>query len=61
MHPYCQIEYGRSDSDVGTLCSDRAVAECADCALRFVHIAARGVAGSRSVNHAATITLRIPA
>jgi hypothetical protein len=28
---HCQIEYVSSDSDVGTPCSNRAVAECADC------------------------------
>jgi hypothetical protein len=27
----CQIEHGASDSDVGTPCSNRAVATCADC------------------------------
>ena len=27
----CQIEYVSGDSDVGTPCSNRAVAECADC------------------------------
>ena len=31
MSPNCQIEHGRSDSDVGTPCSNRAVATCADC------------------------------
>src|SRR4029077_6059842 len=27
----CQIEHGASDSDVGSPCSNRAVATCADC------------------------------
>jgi len=31
MNPYCQIEHVRSDSDVGMPCTNRAVAECADC------------------------------
>ena len=31
MNAYCQIEYVDSDSDVGTPCNNRAVAECADC------------------------------
>jgi hypothetical protein len=31
MNQFCQIEYARSDSDVGTPCSNLAVAECADC------------------------------
>jgi len=31
MSPNCQIEHGRSDSDVGTPCSNRAVATCAEC------------------------------
>ena len=31
MTPFCQIEYVSSDSDVGTPCSNQAVAECADC------------------------------
>ena len=31
MNGFCQIEHGYSDSDIGTPCSNRAVAECADC------------------------------
>src|SRR3979490_2906276 len=31
MNQSCQIEHGASDSDVGTPCSNRAVATCADC------------------------------
>ena len=31
MNTYCQIEHGASDSDVGTPCSNRAVATCSDC------------------------------
>ena len=31
MSIYCQIEHGSSDSDVGSPCSNRAVATCADC------------------------------
>ena len=31
MSQFCQIEHGYSDSDIGTPCSNRAVAECADC------------------------------
>ena len=27
----CQIEFGSSDSDIGTPCGKTAVAECADC------------------------------
>jgi hypothetical protein len=60
MNPYCQIEYVRSDSDIGTPCSNRAVAECADSALRFVRIAVLGVAENRSVSGVVTITSLIP-
>ena len=28
---FCQIEHVRTDCDIGTPCSNRAVAECADC------------------------------
>jgi len=31
VNAYCQIEHVESDSDVGIPCSNRAVAECADC------------------------------
>jgi hypothetical protein len=31
MSVHCQIEHVYSDSDVGSPCSNRAVAECADC------------------------------
>jgi len=31
MSPNCQIEHGATDSDVGTPCSNRAVATCAGC------------------------------
>ena len=31
MSQYCQIVHVDSDSDVGTPCNNRAVAECADC------------------------------
>ena len=31
MSQFCQIEHGYSDSDIGTPCSNRAVAECVDC------------------------------
>jgi len=31
MNTYCQIEHVESDRDVGTPCSNRAVAECVDC------------------------------
>jgi hypothetical protein len=31
MNIVCQIEHVASDSDVGTPCGNRAVAECADC------------------------------
>jgi len=48
MVPYCQIEHVDSDSDVGTPCSNRAVAECADSESRFVLTVAHGVADSHS-------------
>jgi hypothetical protein len=40
MVPYCQMEHVDSDSDTGTPCSNRAVAECADCgaALTLNHV-----------------------
>jgi hypothetical protein len=31
VNTYCQIEYVSSDSDIGTPCSNRAVATCSDC------------------------------
>jgi hypothetical protein len=31
VNAYCQIEHVESDSDVGTTCCNRAIAECADC------------------------------
>ena len=31
INVYCQIEHVDSDSDTGTPCSNRAIAECAEC------------------------------
>ena len=31
MSQFCQIEHGFSEGDIGTPCSNRAVAQCADC------------------------------
>jgi ribosomal protein L34E len=39
MIQFCQIEHVFSDSDTGTPCSNRAIAECADCGAAIVRIA----------------------
>jgi hypothetical protein len=60
MNAYCQIEHVDSDGDTGTPCSNRAVAECADCGAA-VPTVVHGAVGSHSVRYAVITTRQIPA
>jgi hypothetical protein len=56
----CQIEHGASDSDVGTPCSNQAVATLT-VEWRSVQTVACGVVGNRSASGVAITTRLIPA
>ena len=56
MSQFCQIEHGFSDSDIGTPCSNRAVANALTAEPRSVSTVELGVAANRSVNVVAIIT-----
>ena len=56
INPYCQIEHVFSDNDTGTPCSNRAVAECADCGAATVLTAGRSAAEIPSAVSAVTGT-----
>ena len=56
MNPYCQIEYVSSDSDIGTPCSNRAVAKCADCGAAICADCRTWCCGDHFVNGAAITT-----
>ena len=61
MNRFCQIEHVDSDSDIGSPCSNHAVAQCADCGAAICAAVERGAAGIRSANHAVITTLRMSA
>jgi hypothetical protein len=61
MSQYCQIVHVYSDSDVGTPCNNRAVAECADCGAAICADCRNGAADSHSVRYAVITTSLIHA